>query len=459
MRAYPVRNRVAASLVAVLLALGASPFAQAGAYADPGDTAPDAAVEAPAAETEPAQGVPEGQEQGQEQGEPEGQEQEQGQGLQGASSDASSPSAPSGSSQAAALTDHQAATADEAKEAKAKAEKEAQEKLAQAESLYALEGAMAGELARFQGELEAAQHAFEEVTAQRDAKRAERDAASKELDAQREALSDMVVALYKGGGVTTYIDIMLKSMSYREFLTSWYMLNAATDFGGEEFVEQKRAVDVLEAEAEKLEKQADDAKKALVKAQASVDRTILSQLALDQQAATLRVEAASLTGDGEALAVAQADLDWATTALDEARSQGVGRSVVLEGEGVFTNPCPGATYSSGFGYRSFDNAFHKGLDMAIAEGSPYYAAESGTVIAATNDGGYNGGAGNWVVIDHGSGYVTKYMHSLTTLVGVGEHVERGQLIGLVGNTGNSFGAHLHFQVEVGGVPVNPVVYL
>jgi murein DD-endopeptidase MepM/ murein hydrolase activator NlpD len=129
------------------------------------------------------------------------------------------------------------------------------------------------------------------------------------------------------------------------------------------------------------------------------------------------------------------------------------------GSGFFTNPCPDASSSSGFGYRSFDNSFHKGLDMAAPEGTPYYAADSGTVMYATNGGGYNGGAGNWIVISHGNGIVTKYMHSLVTFVSPGDQVQRGQNIGLVGNTGQSFGAHLHFQVEVDGVAVNPLNYI
>ena len=98
--------------------------------------------------------------------------------------------------------------------------------------------------------------------------------------------------------------------------------------------------------------------------------------------------------------------------------------------------------------------------MAAPEGTPYYAAESGTVIYATNDGGYNGGAGNWVVIAHGGGLVTKYMHSSAVFVSPGrlrdaraEHRlgrQHGQFL---------FGAHLHFQVELNGVAVCPYDYL
>lgn len=128
---------------------------------------------------------------------------------------------------------------------------------------------------------------------------------------------------------------------------------------------------------------------------------------------------------------------------------------VVSGTGQFTNPCPGAYVSSSFGYREFDGAFHKGLDLAAPQGTPTYAADAGMVIIA----GWSDSAGNWVVIDHGNGFVTKYMHHCALAVSAGQYVSRGQQIGYVGNTGYSFGAHLHFQVELNGVAVNPQLYL
>lgn len=125
------------------------------------------------------------------------------------------------------------------------------------------------------------------------------------------------------------------------------------------------------------------------------------------------------------------------------------------GSGQFVNPCPGASISSTFGYRDFDGAFHKGLDLAAGEGTPTYAAAAGTVVIA----GWSDSAGNWVVINHGNGLVTKYMHHSALCVSAGQTVSAGQQIGYVGNTGNSFGAHLHFQVELNGSAVNPQNYL
>ena len=128
---------------------------------------------------------------------------------------------------------------------------------------------------------------------------------------------------------------------------------------------------------------------------------------------------------------------------------------VVGATGTFTNPCPGAFVSSTFGYRTFDNSFHKGLDLAAGEGTPTYAADGGMVIIA----GWSNSAGNWVVIDHGNGFVTKYMHHSALYVSAGQYVSRGQQIGAVGNTGYSAGAHLHFQVELNGSPVDPQAYL
>jgi LysM repeat protein len=96
---------------------------------------------------------------------------------------------------------------------------------------------------------------------------------------------------------------------------------------------------------------------------------------------------------------------------------------------------------------------HLGIDIAAGEGAPVYAADSGVVTMA--QGGYNYGYGNVIQIDHGNGYSTVYAHLSTIGVGVCESVGAGQWIGGAGNTGNSQGAHLHFEVRQGGGFINP----
>jgi murein DD-endopeptidase MepM/ murein hydrolase activator NlpD len=98
---------------------------------------------------------------------------------------------------------------------------------------------------------------------------------------------------------------------------------------------------------------------------------------------------------------------------------------------------------------------HEGIDIGVPEGTAIRAAASGTVIYA----GWMGGYGNLVVIDHGNGLATAYGHQSSIAVGYGQSVSQGQTIGYVGSTGHSTGPHLHFEVRVNGVPVDPLGYL
>jgi murein DD-endopeptidase MepM/ murein hydrolase activator NlpD len=99
--------------------------------------------------------------------------------------------------------------------------------------------------------------------------------------------------------------------------------------------------------------------------------------------------------------------------------------------------------------------FHYGVDMACPYGTPYYAAHAGTVTVAR----WYGGFGNGIVIDSGNGVEEIYGHASKLLVTEGQHVEAGQLLGLVGSTGYSTGNHLHYEVHVNGQPTNPLDFM
>ena len=98
---------------------------------------------------------------------------------------------------------------------------------------------------------------------------------------------------------------------------------------------------------------------------------------------------------------------------------------------------------------------HYGVDLAVPYGTPIYAAHAGTVILAR----YYGGCGNAVQIDHGNGVVTQYCHASKLIVHEGQHVEAGTVLSLVGNTGHSFGDHLHFEVHINGKPTDPMKFM
>ena len=123
-------------------------------------------------------------------------------------------------------------------------------------------------------------------------------------------------------------------------------------------------------------------------------------------------------------------------------------------DGALCWPLPGHTYiSCHFGeVDAFGNAGHRGTDIPAPEGTPILAAHSGTVLVS----GWNDSYGNQVLLDNGAGLSTRYAHMMQTAVTAGEAVTAGQVIGYVGNTGDSTGFHLHFEVMQNGVRVNPL---
>ena len=115
--------------------------------------------------------------------------------------------------------------------------------------------------------------------------------------------------------------------------------------------------------------------------------------------------------------------------------------------------------SSKFGYRTSPftgrREFHNGLDIATHKGTPIIATADGILIFA----GSKSLLGNLIVIDHGYGMVTRYAHLQKMLKKTGDVVKRGETIALVGNSGRSTGSHLHYEVRLNGIPVNPEKYI
>ena len=135
------------------------------------------------------------------------------------------------------------------------------------------------------------------------------------------------------------------------------------------------------------------------------------------------------------------------------------KAIVYDG-GKFKWPAPSYTrISDDYGYRIHPTLgteqFHNGVDMASPSGSPILAAYDGEVIAAS----YSPTMGNYLMIDHGDGLVTIYMHASSLSASVGQMVVRGEQIGCVGSTGRSTGPHLHFSVRLNGSYVSPWNYL
>lgn len=120
---------------------------------------------------------------------------------------------------------------------------------------------------------------------------------------------------------------------------------------------------------------------------------------------------------------------------------------------TYIKPLVGGRFTSGYGQRW--GRLHKGVDWACSIGTSIKASCGGYVASA----GWMGGYGNCITIRHSDGKVTRYAHLSKILVSSGEYVEQGEKIGLSGNTGNSTGPHVHFEVIVDGSPKNPFKYL
>ncbi|WP_369405434.1 peptidoglycan DD-metalloendopeptidase family protein [Novosphingobium lentum] len=136
-------------------------------------------------------------------------------------------------------------------------------------------------------------------------------------------------------------------------------------------------------------------------------------------------------------------------------------SALRHGLAAIPNTLPASLeyISSGFGYRSDpftgQGAFHAGLDFRGPIGAPIYAAATGTISFA----GVRSGYGNCVEISHGNGLLTRYAHMSRIEATVGQPINAGQVIGLIGSTGRSTGPHLHFEVRINDQPVNPRPFL
>ena len=180
-----------------------------------------------------------------------------------------------------------------------------------------------------------------------------------------------------------------------------------------------------------------------------------------QNATIAALEASILKAEREAEAL-QKELEESGLSDNDIDSSSSSKPVTTQQvfSGPFCMPAPSYTrVSDDYGNRIHPilgvKQFHNGIDFAAPGGSPILAAQSGTVIAAA----YSSTMGNYIMINHGGGVITIYMHASALYVSAGQTVTKGQKIAAVGTTGRSTGNHLHFSVRVNGNYVSPWSYL
>ena len=226
--------------------------------------------------------------------------------------------------------------------------------------------------------------------------------------------------------------------------------------------EEKQAVAALEsAKKGELNDVADDLTDAQTVAKA-YEAEIQAQNEVIVQIQAAQKRAAEQQAAPQQQAQAAEENQGATDAARE--NQNTAQNTTPSGNGQSTGsmmwPCPSSKrVTSDYGPRTSPtngaSSNHKGIDIGAAYGADIVAADGGTVLVAT----YSSSGGNYVIIDHGGGLCTVYMHASSLTVSAGQTVSKGQVIAKVGSTGISTGNHLHFGVTLNGVYVSPWGYV
>lgn len=297
--------------------------------------------------------------------------------------------------------------------------------------------------------------------------------------------------LYRSGGNDTSLELFFagSAASADDLLARLGTMDKLVDRNNDVYAQAVTArnsaqslsdqAEVQRAERDRLQKIAEEkmiaAQKAADEAQAALDTQKAMQVTLEAQLAALQDTTAKTVAayqEGERIrkeAEERARQEEERRRREEAErlnqgggGGGGGGGGAVVGSG-WARPSSGWR-SSGYGPRRVQcgsgycsSGFHYGVDLAAGCGAGIYAASAGRVVYA----GYNGGYGNYIKIDHGGGIGTGYGHIRQggIFVGHGQWVSAGQLIASEGNTGNSFGCHVHFEVYVNGGTVNPIDFM
>ena len=333
-----------------------------------------------------------------------------------------------------------------------------QEKREQLQDLEKEKDAAEQEKKELSQKLEGIMADMEELSEKIEAKEAELAVKEEELaqaqideNDQYESMKKRIKYMYENGS-GQLIAVLLESKDITDFLNKAEYISTISEYDRDMLKKFQDIVAEVEAQEEKLQEEYDEI-------EAMQNDLIEKQDTIETLIDEKDTEIGEMSADLKKLKKAVETAERKQREKASSYSGSAGASVV-SGNGMFTHPCPGySRISSYFGPRKQPMAGassnHKGIDYAAAAGTPIYAAASGTVTTA----GYSGAEGNWIVINHGNGLQTYYMHCLKLYVHAGQKVSKGQNIAAVGSTGNSTGPHLHFQVMDGGVARNPLAYL
>lgn len=313
---------------------------------------------------------------------------------------------------------------------------------------------------------------IEELNAQITVKEAEIEEAEKELQeaieteqAQYEAMKKRIQFMYEQGE-SNYFAMLMSAEDFSDMLNKADYIEQLSAYDRQkldEYVAITQYVRLCKSELELQKMVLDKTKEGVVIRQNEIEELIAAKMVRIQEYETdIATQQAAIDEYEEDLKFQNELISQLEAEVKEAKREILlenGISISYNGE-ILTWPCPSYTrISSPFGWRMHPtlgvNKFHNGVDMAAPKGTDILAAFSGEVVAAT----YNSTMGNYVMMNHGNGFYTIYMHASKLCVSPGQIIIEGDKIAEVGSTGRSTGPHLHFGVRKNGEYVNPMDYL
>ena len=280
---------------------------------------------------------------------------------------------------------------------------------------------------------------------------------------QYEAMKERIKFMYESGD-NLYMELLFSSQSFGEMLNKAEyieMLSAYDRQMLDEYVATRKLIELYKEQLEADKAYLEEAKASVESEEASLNALI------DEKQKTIESVTNDISNKEAAIAEYEADIKEQNETIAMLEKVVAEEKAKLAAEnnrkydgGIFAWPAPSYTrISDDYGYRIHPilnvKQFHNGVDMAAPGGSPILAAYDGEVVASA----YSGSMGNYIMIDHGDGLYTIYMHASALYVSKGAEVTKGQKIAAVGTTGRSTGNHLHFSVRLNGSYVSPWNYL
>ena len=304
--------------------------------------------------------------------------------------------------------------------------------------------------------------------------------AQENLEKQQKLFTDRITIMFEYQNKST-LEVLLESDSIAGFFTNMQVISLIADSDAQAVDMLQSALDDAELQAdlklkhaEEMQAIADEKKRQLDELEKLIGQTeeTLSNVdtnidSMEKMEDELEKEAKNLEAKIKSLQT-QYNKENAATGGGGAGSTKYNSKGTKEVGGVTWRwPTYCTSITSYYGYRIHPvyktKKFHSGVDIGAGYGDTIMAAASGTVILVSEpvEGKNKGGTGygNYCIIDHGNGYTTLYGHARDIYVKEGQKVSRGKAIGVVGSTGTSTGAHLHFEVRVNGSTTNPLNYL